>query len=850
MANKTVYPFGTGGQLPSSIGIINDLTTGGADKALSAEMGKELGQLIEEIATGFIAIKGSEIEEKGIDVTSGNVYSTTAYWLKVIQVSKGDEVVFKAYGSNTQAALSFATTADATSVTILMRHANSNGYYWGRALDNGYIYMVFTHDTEASYKIVKAEPCELVGVKRIEKGTNVISELVGSLYTDTKLWANGFLTTTGSVTSDNNYKYSKKYYPVVQGTYFQRFSFSNNAKIVVYDKDFQVLTYKSSGNVNITTTYSLPAGSAFIRISVATSATIDTNTLTFVSQQDGDYYLDENDVEDVVEVVDNNLVTEAAYLDQKRWKIWDAGVASMENYGKDNICYSYQLPEYTKKIHVRFDFQFTRALAAASSVDQPILRLDSNTYYSALFRQRGYEYVSESSYASRGAYFCVRVGSSVSSENLNYGYYKTNQGTVAFTLQLKESTTDNILLFLESTAITLKLNDTTLETITTASTDDLNDVIDRINASTYLSATPYFTTGKTWADVNKGNTNGIPIATLALVPINLSHDESWHTLEAIIDLEGLTSVTALDGITISKAIAYPNNLILRFGGPVGSGITAYSYTPINLRNLHIAINSFEDAEEVSLLNVTNNNYTKQLISNINPKVIVFEGHGIEVRRDTDTIGNEMSVSTDRLRRVFTYAISKGYVPITFKQFRDWKIRGIALPAKRCFTLMFDDFRIENYFDMSKRLPFEQFGVKPALAIISDRQRSEEVTINGVTYTLGEVFDTIDRAGWYACSHTYGHTPLSDVASANMMTYLHQCIVSAQKLGIHDDVLIYPQGRTKTSSLWQIPLSNFALGINIALNGYICKGSSNYYIIRNEIGHGGESDTEKILERIV
>ena len=42
MANTTIYPFGTGGQLPSSIGIINDLTTGGADKALSAEMGKQL----------------------------------------------------------------------------------------------------------------------------------------------------------------------------------------------------------------------------------------------------------------------------------------------------------------------------------------------------------------------------------------------------------------------------------------------------------------------------------------------------------------------------------------------------------------------------------------------------------------------------------------------------------------------------------------------------------------------------------------------------------------------------------------------------------------------------------------
>lgn len=42
MANKTVYPYGTGGQLPSSIGIVNDLDTGGVDKALSAEQGKQI----------------------------------------------------------------------------------------------------------------------------------------------------------------------------------------------------------------------------------------------------------------------------------------------------------------------------------------------------------------------------------------------------------------------------------------------------------------------------------------------------------------------------------------------------------------------------------------------------------------------------------------------------------------------------------------------------------------------------------------------------------------------------------------------------------------------------------------
>lgn len=46
MANKTVYPYGTGGSLPSSIGLINDLKTGGVDKALTAEQGKVIGDML------------------------------------------------------------------------------------------------------------------------------------------------------------------------------------------------------------------------------------------------------------------------------------------------------------------------------------------------------------------------------------------------------------------------------------------------------------------------------------------------------------------------------------------------------------------------------------------------------------------------------------------------------------------------------------------------------------------------------------------------------------------------------------------------------------------------------------
>lgn len=69
MANTTVYPFGTNGTLPGSIAIINDLTTGGADKALSAEMGKELGQTLEFTTMQPIASES----DKAIHVSDGEL---------------------------------------------------------------------------------------------------------------------------------------------------------------------------------------------------------------------------------------------------------------------------------------------------------------------------------------------------------------------------------------------------------------------------------------------------------------------------------------------------------------------------------------------------------------------------------------------------------------------------------------------------------------------------------------------------------------------------------------------------------------------------------------------------------
>lgn len=50
MANTTIYPYGTNGQLPSSIGLVNDLKQGGVNKALTAEQGKVIGMVLYGLA--------------------------------------------------------------------------------------------------------------------------------------------------------------------------------------------------------------------------------------------------------------------------------------------------------------------------------------------------------------------------------------------------------------------------------------------------------------------------------------------------------------------------------------------------------------------------------------------------------------------------------------------------------------------------------------------------------------------------------------------------------------------------------------------------------------------------------
>lgn len=107
MANQTVYPFGTNGSLPASVGIVNDLRTGGVDKALSAEQGVVIGE--ELYGKGRTHIDLSVLTEYGVYVTidTNKWAESTTTGFVFIPVSPGEK--YKVYASRDKYTVYFVT---------------------------------------------------------------------------------------------------------------------------------------------------------------------------------------------------------------------------------------------------------------------------------------------------------------------------------------------------------------------------------------------------------------------------------------------------------------------------------------------------------------------------------------------------------------------------------------------------------------------------------------------------------------------------------------------------------------------------------------------------------------------
>ena len=134
MANQTVYPYGAGGSLPSGIGVVNDLYTGGTTDALSAEQGKVLnGRFLETFFENSASAnwQSGNISDGKIATTYANRYlrlavSSVPQGITSLRVVRGTppdstynmSALISTDGTNYTSVKIFGTTAGVVNVNI------------------------------------------------------------------------------------------------------------------------------------------------------------------------------------------------------------------------------------------------------------------------------------------------------------------------------------------------------------------------------------------------------------------------------------------------------------------------------------------------------------------------------------------------------------------------------------------------------------------------------------------------------------------------------------------------------------------------------------------------------------
>ena len=451
-------------------------------------------------------------------------------------------------------------------------------------------------------------------------------------------------------------------------------------------------------------------------------------------------------------------------------------------------------------------------------------------------------------------------GVSVTSQTIG-NQYEYFQSDVAFSVRYTGTfgNSDVVKLIFSNNTIRLTINGVTQDTISVSSDETIDFLVSKLNGINGITAKAIESTGRKCSELLFfGNSGKISLELLANSLVSGSNvyealtfnvpyalDKRWHNVEVIIDMDANKGYVAFDGLTFESTIdsTYATDSIISIG----------QNAPIIIKNIHVDVDNFGDAEIVTSYasDAAGDNAKVQMISNINPKLIIFEGHGVLDTTDAlaPTTGDDaLAVTTDRLHVLFGTLREKGYIPITWQDVIDWKIGYKRLP-KRCYVVMMDDWRLANYVDYYKRIPFEKFNVKTGLAVSSDQYQLDDVrTIDGKSFKVSEMMDMVVRAGWYPCSHTSRHTPLTTFTNTELESEVRDFCYSCNEHRIYSDILVYPQGEYRYSMNSIMRRSAFKLGIAVVSGKYPCKFSNDFYLPRVEIGT--RLPLEKVLLPIV
>lgn len=519
--------------------------------------------------------------------------------------------------------------------------------------------------------------------------------------------------------------------------------------------------------------------------------------------------------------------------------------------GESNTPVRYDMDQI-KPCHVSFDFQWTSYPEFyASAIYVPLCSIYGNMLKAA-YSPRTLMF--DSAIYRRCLIAAIDASNSIDSSNYvcNISENEPFLGNPSFWIRytgLVDSNTDVECVCTDS-SITFRHsgNSQEIATVTFALTDTVDSLIAAINALTDFEASGIETAGKTCADLSiiKGITfpmhtnvtvSGVTTYDAPKINIPLLYNTAWHTCEIICDPNNNVAYVAIDGRTLQstlKPLLHDGNKYIEIGGNYNN-----TGMPFKVRNIVINHGNFGDAEVVQSYVWPYESSKVQIVSSKNPKLLLFEGHGITVGTDSDAPhvvdDDELSTSTDRLNTVFSALKAKGYMPVTWEQIIDWKINGTSLP-KRCYNIMMDDVRLENYVNYDKRIPFNKHNVMAGLAFITGSYGlSDTVTIDGTTYTYADMIRIVNRAGWYITSHTANHTKLNELTPTAIDAELKASALSCDSVDVHSDLIIYPGGRYSNAMLSSLQRSVFKCGVGVAVDGYNCKMTNRYRLCRVEIG---------------
>lgn len=586
---------------------------------------------------------------------------------------------------------------------------------------------------------------------------------------------------------------------------------------------------------------------------------------------------DETIISDEVNIIHvnnikNDLITDG--LDEQSFiSVYKNGIESNGNYGKQNVRYQIDLNEMnTDKMHVFFEYRFNENICyqTTTSANEMIPIFSVGSVKAGIWRKSP---TSNNGLVATRSYVGSCVGGSSESHLLNAANYNVFQGDDAFFVKYLGNMDDlnnhDVIMILDPSAVIFKhRSGSEILNIPVSCDTSIAALVEKINLSDLFESSFNGNGERLYSELPINSLYSIPLVyeykyynnsmywDNPPIYIPYKYDEKWHTFEAIIDNSQKIAYIAFDGYTIKKTIPLSplNNKIMSIGEVYGN-----SETPLQIKNLEINCGNFGDAEIIESVtpyyvddedNIPDNRTKVQLISQHNPRLLIFEGHGIINCSDQNAPGqgeytseDAMATSTERLEKLFDLLSKKGYEPITWEQLINWKKNDMPIP-KRSYCLMFDDFRIMNYLDSQKRKPFEEYNVKPGLALISEGTGSivpigydmdkTTISVEGSIYTIRQCFDKIRNAGWYLCSHTNNHRFLSSVKVSETDHLLELDVLSANLHEISSKVLVYPGGNYDNRFTSLMKNSDFEVGVDIVRNWYNCKACSDYRLVRVEL----------------